>query len=218
MRGEKEREARRSIAAADRQHSPFLAARERKGEGAREVSAAWLPAERGWPQPGPPFSTESNSRVIASRLPPGRRGRGPLRCAVLPPAEGGGGAGPLRLIITPHYEVQSSAISGGGGEREEKQRCASDARATSDPLGHVLERSSAVGNCRVGWGVGERCVFFFRKLPSLSRVPVSSVRLIPEIAETSRTGCHFCFGCFRRLPKRISSARTTPSAHFGDGH
>lgn len=52
------------------------------------------------------------------RFPPPARAEGEgaaaLRCAVFPPAEAGGGAGPLRLIITPHYEVQSSAISGGG--------------------------------------------------------------------------------------------------------
>lgn len=154
------------------------------------------------------------------RFPPPARAEGEGAAALCrAPARGGWwGCGAAAANYNPALRGAVFGNFRRGGEREEKQRCASDARVTSDPLGHVLERSSAVGNCRVGWGVGERCVFFFRKLPSLSRVPVSSVRLIPEIAETSRTGCHFCFGCFRRLPKRISSARTTPSAHFGDGH
>lgn len=81
LRGEREREARRRVAAAERQHSPFLAARERKGEGGRKVSAAWLPAERGRPRPGPPLSAGPNSRVIASSRPNGGGGgRGAALC------------------------------------------------------------------------------------------------------------------------------------------
>lgn len=45
------------------------------------MSAAWLPAERGRPRPGPPLSSGPNSRVIASSRPNGGGGgRGAALC------------------------------------------------------------------------------------------------------------------------------------------
>lgn len=70
----------------------------------------------------------------------------------------------------------------------------------------------------MGWGVGELCVFFFRKLPNLIRVPLSSVsadsgnrrsepnalpflfRLFPATAEADKLGEDDSFGSFRRRP------------------